>query len=82
MKTLRSLASEGDKADMDLKPIESVLGEDMPKITPTPLGRYRLIHSLTMKFGQNYRNIPKAMKALEHFDSEHRFFKLMRDMRK
>jgi hypothetical protein len=63
---------------MNLAPIKEVLGEDIPDITPTPLGRYRLVQSLKAKFGENYRNIPSARKVMDHFDSEHDYFSKLR----
>lgn len=81
MKTLGEMTSKSD-GQMELGPIKEVLGEDMPDITPTPLGRFRLLHALATKFGQNYRNNGRALKALTHFDNEHKHFKLLRDLRK
>jgi hypothetical protein len=63
---------------LNLAPIQDALGDEMPEISPTPLGRYRLVTALQYKFGNNYRNIPKARAALEHFDSEHEFFQKYR----
>jgi hypothetical protein len=63
---------------MNLVPIKEVLGEDTPEISPTPLGRFRLVSALKNKFGDNYRNAPAARKALDHFDSEHDYFKKLR----
>lgn len=65
---------------MDLGPIKDVLGDAMPEITPTPLGRYRLVSALQNKFGSNYRNTPSALKALTHFDNEHKYFKALRQI--
>jgi hypothetical protein len=67
-----------DTPPMNLGPIKEVLGENVPEITPTPLGRLRLVSALINKFGQNYRNIPPARKALDHFDSEHDYFRKLR----
>jgi hypothetical protein len=64
--------------EMNLVPIKEVLGEDTPEITPTPLGRFRLVSALRNKFGDNYRNIPSARKALDHFDDEHDYFQKLR----
>jgi hypothetical protein len=63
---------------MNFGPIQQVLGENTPDITPTPLGRHRLVSALMKKFGADYRNIPVARKALDHFDSEHDYFQKLR----
>lgn len=66
---------------MDLAPIQEILGENTPEISPTPLGRFRLVSALRNKFGDNYRNVPTAKTALDHFDKEHQYFKLLRKIR-
>lgn len=68
---------------MNLAPIHEALGghENAPEIHPTPLGRHRLVSALMHKFGENYRNFPKAKLALDHFDSEHEYFKKLRRIR-
>lgn len=71
----------GSGPQINLAPIKEVLGEDIPDITPTPLGRYRLITALRQRFGENYRNIPSGRKLLEHFDSEHEYFRKLRKIR-
>jgi hypothetical protein len=72
------------KPSMNLEPIKSVLGDQTPQITnsdghPTPLGRFRLVSALRNKYGDEYRNIPAAKGAIDHFDTEHDYF---RDLRK
>jgi hypothetical protein len=66
---------------MNMGPIKDVLGDDMPEITPTPLGRFRLVSALRNKFGDNYNNVPKAKIALTHFDNEHDYFRKLRKIR-
>lgn len=63
---------------MNLGPIKDVLGDDIPDITPTPLGRHRLVSALKNKFGENYRNVAKSRVALDHFDREHDYFQNLR----
>lgn len=76
----KTVARHSPKLQMNMGPIKDVLGDDMPEIGPTPLGRFRLISALANKFGQNYKNIPKAKKALDHFDNEHKFFSTLRKL--
>lgn len=63
---------------MNMAPIKAALGDDHPEIHPTPLGRYRLISALRNKHGENYKNVPLAKRALEHFDKEHEYFRKLR----
>lgn len=65
---------------MNTAPIKEALGDDMPEIHPTPLGRMRLVMALRTKFGPNYRNHPKSISALKHFDSEHTYFHALRSI--
>lgn len=79
--TYKKLQALATVPEMDLKPIHAVLGEDTPAISPTPLGRMRLLNALKAKFGANYRNIPQASKALDHFASEMRYFDTLRNVK-
>lgn len=68
---------------MNLAPIQSLLKDKMPQITnsdghPTPLGRFRLVSALRNQYGDEYRNIPAARSALDHFDNEHEYFQKLR----
>ena len=66
------------KSQMDLKPIKEVLGDDMPAITPDPLGKYRLLTALKRKFGPSYRSHPSSVGAIHHFEKEYNYFKTLR----
>ncbi len=81
MSTIGDLGSGDGPSDipqMDLGPIHAVLGDDTPALTPTPLGRLRLTTALKAKFGPNFRNNPAASGALDHFDSELKYFTALR----
>jgi len=74
------------KPTMNLEPIKKILGDKMPQITnsdgePTVLGRHRLASALRNKHGDEYRNIPEAKSAMDHFDSEHDYFKKLRKIK-
>lgn len=79
--TLKKLYQQSQLPQMDTAPIEAVLGDDMPEISPTPLGRLRLVTALKSKFGPGYRNVPQASKALDHFDTEKAYFEKLRQVR-
>ncbi len=65
---------------INLGPIKAALGEEIPEITPTPLGRFRLVQALRHRFGDSWRTIGKAKQALQHFDSEHDYFRKLRKL--
>lgn len=50
--------------------LPKILGENMPKLEFTPLGRIRLIQALRHRFGENFRNIPGIQEAIAKFDGE------------
>lgn len=79
--TLKKLAQQSQLPAMDTGPIEAVLGDEMPELSPTPLGRLRLVNALRSKFGPGFRNHPSASKALSHFDSERSYFEKLRQAR-
>jgi hypothetical protein len=58
--------------DIDLKPIQDALGPDieLPDLPPGPLGRFRLVQVLQNRFGNDFKTIGSARKALQHFDME------------
>lgn len=66
------------KSTMDLKPIQKVLGDQMPALTPDPLGRYRLMSALSKKFGPTFRSHPDSVSAIHHFEKEYNYFKTIR----
>ena len=58
--------------DIDLKPIQEALGPEvqLPDLPPGPLGRFRLVQTLQNRFGNDFKTISAARKALQHFDRE------------
>lgn len=67
---------------IDLQPIAQVLGhENMPDLPPGPVGRFRLIHALSTRFGQSFKMMQGPRKALEHFDSETKHVRKFLEMR-
>lgn len=67
---------------MNTKPIEAVLEpHEMPELSPTPLGRYRLLMALRNKYGPTYRNNTQVSGALDHFDGEVKYFQRLRELK-
>lgn len=70
-----------EEPSFDMGPINSIIGTDGPSIEATPLGEHRLNQALKKKFGEGYRNIPKAQEAIKHFQNEKRFFSVYRKLK-
>jgi len=70
-----------NEPELMMGPIKEALGDEHPELTPTALGRYRLVQSLRHRFGENWKNIAKARKAIEHFDKELDYFRRLRKIR-
>lgn len=60
---------------LDMGPITEALGDLSPIVTPTKLGRTRLVKALSKKFGADFMSISAAKKAIEHFDTEFDFMR-------
>lgn len=58
-------------SNINLAPIREALPNvALPDMPPGPLGRFRLVQTLQARYGENFRSIQTARKALEHFDAE------------
>lgn len=56
---------------------KSLLGESMPHLPPTEVGKYRLHSALKNRFGANYRNMPQAQAALNEFEGQRHYYKTL-----
>lgn len=82
-KRLSEIVRQDVLTRFDVQPIQQALGDDMPDVQMNQVGRMRLVDALSRKFGENFRAVPAAGKAIEHFDSEMGFFReLVRTMMK
>lgn len=59
----------------------ALLGDDTPELSPTPLGRHRLVNSLAKKYGASWRNHPQAKNVVHDFDVQHDFHRRMRELK-
>lgn len=64
------LGKAGSKTDLSLKDLPQILGEKMPELPKDRIGKFRLIQSLQLRFGDGFRNIPNIKNILEEFDKE------------
>lgn len=82
MATKRASLSElmGVKAgnsggNLSLKMLPEILGDAMPELPRSAIGRHRLIRALQQRFGPNFRSLPGVMGLVKEFDSEAKFEK-------
>lgn len=70
------MGSGGAKAKgrkLTLDDLGELLGERMPKLEFTPVGRLRLTTALRNRFGDNYRNLPGIDDVMSEFEKEAKF---------
>lgn len=60
----------GGASEMSLTNLPEILGEKMPELPKTKVGRYRLVRALRHRFGDNYRNIPGVKGLIAEFDDD------------
>lgn len=61
------------KKSLGLDDLSDILGERMPKLEYSPVGRLRLTTALRLRFGDNYRHLPGIEGILKEFDKEAEF---------
>ena len=64
------LGDAGNKASLSLKDLPTILGEKMPDLPRDRVGKFRLIQSLQIRFGDGFRNLPHIKGIIEEFDKE------------
>lgn len=70
------MGSGGEKAKgrkLTLDDLGDLLGERLPKLEFTPVGRLRLTTALRNRFGDNYVNLPGISDIMKEFDDESKF---------
>ena len=73
-------AASGQKS-LSLDDLGELLGERMPKLEYTPVGRFRLTSALRNRFGDNYRNLPGISDIMKEFDDQARFNVKIQEMK-
>lgn len=67
------MGGSGEKAKgkkLSLDDLGQLLGERMPKLEFSPVGRLRLTNALRNRFGDSYRNLPGISEIIKDFDKE------------
>ena len=70
------MGAGGSKAkgrELGLDDLSELLGERMPKLEYTPVGRMRLTTALRNRFGDSYRQLPGIDSILAEFDDHAKF---------
>jgi hypothetical protein len=68
-----SSGQKGKAKNLSLDDLGELLGERMPKLEFSPVGRLRLTTALRNRFGDSYRNLPGIEDVLKEFDDHARF---------
>lgn len=58
---------------LSLEDLGDLLGERMPKLEFSPVGRVRLLTALRNRFGDSYRNLPGISEIVKEFDDQAKF---------
>jgi len=64
---------KGGAKKLSLDDLSTILGERMPKLEFSPVGRLRLTNALRLRFGDQYRNLPGITDIIKDFDKEAAF---------
>lgn len=68
-----STGSGAKTKELSLNDLEDLLGEKMPKLEFSPVGRLRLATALRNRFGDGYRNLPGIDNIMKEFDENASF---------
>lgn len=66
-------STAADSGKLSLSKLPDILGEAMPELPRTPVGRHRLIRSLQQRFGPNFRSLPGLKDLIAEFDKDAEF---------
>lgn len=78
------MGKSGDKASsrkLCLDDLGDILGEKMPVLSYSPVGRLRLTQALRNRFGDGYRNIPGIADIIKEFDDQAKFNVKLQEMK-
>lgn len=65
-----------------LEDLPKILGERMPEIEYSELGRMRLLKALRVRFGDGFRNLPGIKGIINEFDKELKYKKAIKANRR
>lgn len=73
--------STAKEKKLSLSDLPELLGDAMPEIDKTPVGRLRLISAMRNRFGDNWRSIPGVKDIISEFDEEAKFRVKLEEMK-
>ena len=79
--SLHELMGKSGGKDLSLNHLGEILGERMPRLEFTPVGRLRLTTALRSRFGDNFRHLPGIDNILREFDEEAKFNIKLQEMK-
>ena len=56
------------RGNIALKDLPEILGDNLPELDHSPVGRIRLIRALKQRFGDNFRSLPGIKGIVQEFD--------------
>lgn len=71
----KSAAGSGSSGNLKLSYLPEILGDAMPELPKSPVGRHRLIRALQQRFGSNFRSLPGIKNLMSEFDHDVEFEK-------
>lgn len=66
---------------LSLGQLPEILGDAMPELPRTAVGRHRLIRALQQRFGPNFRSLPGIKDLVEEFDKDIEFERKIAQMK-
>lgn len=78
---LMGKAAQQGEQHLTLDHLGTLLGERMPKLEFTPVGRFRLTSALRNRFGDNYRHLPGIDNIMKQFDNHADFNVKLQEMK-
>lgn len=64
------MGSKGTKRTLGLSDITDLLGERMPNLEFSPVGKLRLTNAFRNRFGADYVNLPGVSDVMKEFDEQ------------
>lgn len=62
------MGKAGSKKSFSIKDLPEILGENLPELDHSPVGRIRLLRALKQRFGDNFRSLPGLKEIVHEFD--------------
>lgn len=67
---LMGTKAAGSGGKLSLSQLPGILGDAMPDLPKTAVGRHRLVRALQQRFGNNFRSLPGVKDLVKEFDDD------------